>query len=73
MKSEKIIIGVMASRRRAMTELGRVTFFPDTTSGWWLTTHTDREKKEREKGNKDCLSRTSRERERERERERLNK
>ena len=40
MKSEKErgkkgrkIIGVMASRRRAMTELGRVTISPDTTSG----------------------------------------
>ena len=31
-KEEKIIV-VMASRRRAMTELGRVTFSPDTTSG----------------------------------------
>ena len=30
---EEKIIGVMASRRRAMTELGRVTFSPDTTSG----------------------------------------
>ena len=32
-KTEEKIIGVMASRRRAMTELGRVTFSPDTTSG----------------------------------------
>ena len=31
-KEEKIIV-VMASRRRAMMELGRVTFSPDTTSG----------------------------------------
>ncbi len=31
-KGEKIIV-VMASRRRAMKELGRVTFSPDTTSG----------------------------------------
>ena len=31
-KEEKIIV-VMASRRRAMKELGRVTFSPDTTSG----------------------------------------
>ena len=30
-KEEKIIV-VMASRRRAMKELGRVTFSPDTTS-----------------------------------------
>ena len=30
---EKKIIVVMASRRRAMKELGRVTFSPDTTSG----------------------------------------
>ncbi len=30
---EEKIIGVMASRRRAMKELGRVTFSPDTTSG----------------------------------------
>ncbi len=30
-KGEKIIV-VMASRRRAMKELGRVTFSPDTTS-----------------------------------------
>jgi hypothetical protein len=30
-KKEKIIV-VMASRRRAMKELGRVTFSPDTTS-----------------------------------------
>ena len=29
----KKIIVVMASRRRAMKELGRVTFSPDTTSG----------------------------------------
>ena len=29
---EKKIIVVMASRRRAMKELGRVTFSPDTTS-----------------------------------------
>ena len=29
---EEIIV-VMASRRRAMKELGRVTFSPDTTSG----------------------------------------
>ena len=27
------IIVVMASRRRSMKELGRVTFSPDTTSG----------------------------------------
>ena len=32
-KQEEKFIGVMASRRRAMTELGRVTFSPDTTSG----------------------------------------
>ncbi len=31
-KGKKIIV-VMASRRRAMKELGRVTFSPDTTSG----------------------------------------
>ncbi len=31
-KGGKIIV-VMASRRRAMKELGRVTFSPDTTSG----------------------------------------
>ena len=31
-QKEKIIV-VMASRRRAMKELGRVTFSPDTTSG----------------------------------------
>ena len=31
-KGTKIIV-VMASRRRAMKELGRVTFSPDTTSG----------------------------------------
>ena len=31
-KGEKIIV-VTASRRRAMKELGRVTFSPDTTSG----------------------------------------
>ncbi len=31
-KEEKIII-VMASRRRAMKEQGRVSFCPDTTSG----------------------------------------
>jgi hypothetical protein len=31
-KQEKNIV-VMASQRRAMTELGRVTFPPDTTSG----------------------------------------
>ena len=31
-KGEEIIV-VMASRRRAMKELGRVTFPPDTTSG----------------------------------------
>ncbi len=31
-KEEKIIV-VMASRRRAMKELGRVTFAPDTMSG----------------------------------------
>ena len=31
-RKEKIIV-VMASRRRAMKELGRVTFSPDTTSG----------------------------------------
>ena len=30
---EKRIIVVMASRRRAMKELGRVTFSPDTTGG----------------------------------------
>ena len=30
---EKKIIVVTASRRRAMKELGRVTFSPDTTSG----------------------------------------
>ena len=33
MKKEEKLIVVMASRRRAMTELGRVTFSPDTTSG----------------------------------------
>ena len=32
-KKDRKIIAVMASRRRAMTELGRVTFSPDTTSG----------------------------------------
>ena len=32
-KKEEKIIGVMASRRSAMTELGRVTFPTDTTSG----------------------------------------
>ena len=31
-KGKKIIV-VMASRRRAMKELGRVIFSPDTTSG----------------------------------------
>ncbi len=31
-KGKKIIV-VMASRRRAMKELGRVAFSPDTTSG----------------------------------------
>ena len=31
-KGKKIIV-VMASRRRAMKELGRVKFSPDTTSG----------------------------------------
>ncbi len=31
-KGEEIIV-VTASRRRAMKELGRVTFSPDTTSG----------------------------------------
>ncbi len=31
-KKEKKIIFAMASRRRAMKELGRVTFSPDTTS-----------------------------------------
>jgi len=31
-KGEEIMV-VMASRRRAMKELGRVTFSPDTTSG----------------------------------------
>ena len=31
-KGTKVIV-VMASRRRAMKELGRVTFSPDTTSG----------------------------------------
>ena len=31
-KGKKFIV-VMASRRRAMKELGRVTFSPDTTSG----------------------------------------
>ena len=29
-KNEENIIGVMASRRRAMKELGRITFSPDT-------------------------------------------
>ncbi len=32
-RRKKKIIVVMASRRRAMKELGRVTFSPDTTSG----------------------------------------
>ena len=32
-KNKEKIIVVMASRRRAMKELGRVTFSPDTTSG----------------------------------------
>ena len=32
-KNEEHIIAVMASRRRAMKELGRVTFSLDTTSG----------------------------------------
>ncbi len=32
-KEEENIIVVMASRRRAMKELDRVTFSPDTTSG----------------------------------------
>ena len=32
-KKEQKIIVVMASRRRAMKELGRVTFSPETTSG----------------------------------------
>jgi hypothetical protein len=32
-KNEANIIVVMASRRRAVKELGRVTFSPDTTSG----------------------------------------
>jgi hypothetical protein len=31
-KEEKIIV-LLSSRRRAMKELGRVTFSPDTTSG----------------------------------------
>ena len=32
-KKEEIIIVVVAPRRRAMTQLGRVTFSPGTTSG----------------------------------------
>ena len=32
-KRKETIIVVMASRRKAMKELGRVTFSPDTTSG----------------------------------------
>jgi hypothetical protein len=32
-KQEETIMVVMASRQRAMKELGRVTLTPDTTSG----------------------------------------
>ena len=64
-KGEEIIV-VTASRRRAMKELGRVTFSLDTTSGGGSPRVSLRglprreiEKRRKEKGNKDCLSRTS--------------
>ena len=47
---EKIIV-VMASRRRAMKELGRVTFSPDTTSGGGSPRVSLRGLPEREKEN----------------------
>ena len=37
-KKEQKIIVVMASRRRAMKGLGRVTFPPGHHVRWWLTT-----------------------------------
>ena len=46
-KEEKIIV-VMASRRRAMKDLGRVTFSPDTTSGGGASRASARDLPERE-------------------------
>ncbi len=46
---KKKIIVVMASRRRAMKELGRVTLSPDHVR-WWLTPgHAYRSPREKEK------------------------